>query len=128
MSCKRVVPAVVCRNSHDCSCSVTGKYIFRNPDRNFLLCERICSIAAGKDTCNLTCLGHSLPLCLLFGIIEILLDSTLLLWSSQFFHPFTLRSEYHESDPEYSVSPGSKYLHVILLGPVGNLEYHLGSL
>ena len=39
--CKRVVTAVVCRNSHDGTCSVTRKYIVAHPHRNLLAGNRV---------------------------------------------------------------------------------------
>ena len=114
----------MCRNRHNCACTVTGKNVLTHPNRNLLAGKRINCIRTCEYTGNLTGLSHSLTLGLLLGLFQISLNSLFLLCSSKFLNPLALRSKNHECNSENCISTGGKDGHVVIT----NLEHHLSSL
>ena len=125
--CKRIVTAIVSRNRHYGSSTITGKYIFRHPYRHLLSCQRIGSIGTCENAAYCMSLGYSLPFRLLAGLGKIGLHLILPLSHSKLLHPLALRSKHHKSHAKDSISPGSEDGHIIFLTSVGNLEYHFST-
>ena len=97
-----IVTTIVCRYSHDGTCTITGKYIVANPDRHCLTCERINGITSGEYTrhaavCNTITLGTFLC------AFQISVNFILLFRSSQLSYQFAFRRQHHESNTEHRI-------------------------
>ena len=100
-----IVTAIVCRYSHDGTCTITGKYIVANPDGHCLTCERINGITSGEYTrhaavCNTITLGTFL------SAFQISVNFILLFRSSQLSYQFAFRRQHHESNTEHRICTG----------------------
>ena len=97
-----IVTTIVCRYSHDGTCTITGKYIVANPDGHCLTCERINGITSGEYTrhaavCNTITLGTFLC------AFQISVNFVLLFRSSQLSYQFAFRCQHHESNTEHRI-------------------------
>ena len=71
MTCKRVVTAVVRRNGHDGTCTISGQNVITDIDRNLFTIEWVNRIATGKLTANPFGIGHTFPFGTFFSFGQI---------------------------------------------------------
>ena len=100
--CEGVVAAVVCRNSHNGTCTITREYIVAHPNRNLLSCDGVDGICAGEHTCYIA-VDHTFTLGALLCAVEISLYSLFLVCCSELGNKLAFGSKYHECNTEYCV-------------------------
>ena len=108
MTSESVVAAIVCRHSHDGSCTISSQYIIANPDRNCIAGKRIDTIASAEYTCYTT-VGNTFALCTFLGTLQVSLNFSFLSFGSKLCHQFAFGSQNHESNTEHCIGTSCKY-------------------
>ena len=108
MLCEGIVTAVVCRNGHDSSCSVSRKYIVADPYRYLFSCDRVYRIRAGEDSGDVA-VYHTFTLCTFLCTVEISLYSLFLSFCSKLCDKLAFRSKDHECNAEYGIGACCEY-------------------
>ena len=116
------------RNGHNGAGAVAGKHVLGDPDGDALPGEGIDAVRAGEHAGDGLGLGDALTLSLLLHLLDVLLDSFLLLGRSQFRHEVALGGKHHKGDAEYGIHAGGEYRNVEMLVAVDSVEHHLGAL
>ncbi len=107
MSSKSVVSAIVRRNSHNSSRSVSCQYIVGNPDWNSLVVKWIDSIRSGKYS-RYFFICYAFSFCATFGCCKIVIHSSLLFACCYLLHILAFGSKHHKCYSEYSIGTSSK--------------------
>ena len=93
--CELEVTVVMCRYTHDCSCTVVSQYIIRQPDRCLCSIQWVDRIASCENSCLLFVL-HTVNIGLHRCIINIFLYCISCLICCERCCQFVLRSKYHK--------------------------------
>ena len=125
MTGESIVAAVVRRNGHDRTGTVTGQHVIADIDRNLLAVERVDGIAACKLSAHAFGIGHTLPLRTFFCFGQVFLYGGFVFGSRQFLHQFMLGSQHHERDAEDGI--GTRRKNFQLSVQSFQAEKHLGS-
>src|SRR5574344_91543 len=99
---KSIVTAIMSRNTHNGTRTITGYYIFGHENRHFVTRERIDSIRTREHTCKVM-LRLTLQFCTLLRSFYISIHLFFLRGYSKAIHIITLRSKNHESDTEHCI-------------------------
>ena len=118
---KRVVAAVVCRNRHDCACSVACEYIIGDINRYLSVRERIDSIGTGKHT-RYFAVGNAFAFRTVFATVEVCLHFGALLVRHHALHIFAFRRKNHERHTEDGIRTGRKDSKRFILTLYGKLH------
>ena len=105
MLCKSVVARVVCRYSHDGTCTVAGQYVVANPDGHCLACERIDGIRTREDTAYAT-VADAFAFGAFLGAIQIGFYVGFLGFGSNLRNQFAFGSQHHERYTKHGISTG----------------------
>ena len=97
-----IVTTIVCRYSHDGTCTITGKYIVTNPDGHCLTSERINGITSGEYTRH-AAVSDAIAFSTFLCTFQISVNFVLLLRSSQLGYQFAFRCQHHESNTEHRI-------------------------
>ena len=65
-----IVAAIMCRYSHNSTCSVSGQYVIADPDGHCFTCERVDGIRAAEYTGNTT-VGDTFAFRTFFGTVKV---------------------------------------------------------
>ena len=114
----------MCRNSHNCACSIASKHIIAYIHRNFFSCHRIDCITSAEHARHFF-LNESLTLSFVFHFVDVVSHSLLLLGSGHHVHIFALRSKHHECHTKNSVGTSGEYNHLQI--GVLYFEFHLST-
>ena len=95
MSGKRIVTAVVSRNSHDGTRAVSCQHIIAYPDGNFGARYRIDRIRTAENS-GYTPVGNAFTLGAFFCSSNIICDFLTLLRRGAYLHQITFRCQHHE--------------------------------
>ena len=125
MTGESIVAAVVRRNGHDRTGTVTGQHVIADIDRNLLAVERVDGIAACKLSAHAFGIGHTLPLRTFFCFGQVFIYDGFVFGSRQFLHQFMLGSQHHERDAEDGI--GTRRKNFQLSVQSFQAEKHLGS-
>ena len=93
--CELEVTVVMCRYTHDCSCTVVSQYIIRQPDWCLCSIQWVDRIASCEDSCLLFVL-HTVNIGLHRCIINVFLYCFSCLICCERCCQFVLRSKYHK--------------------------------
>ena len=107
MFSKSIVAAVVCRNSHNRSRSVSRQYIIANPNGNSFARKRINGIRTAEYAGYAT-VGDSFAFGTFFCPVKVSLYLCFLRFGSQQRNQLTFRSQYHKRYTEHRIGTGSK--------------------
>src|SRR5436190_8198540 len=92
---KLMITFITTRNGHNGSRSVSGQYIFRNPNRDFMIVERIYGIGARKAA-SYFFFGHSFSFTATLYISDVFIYCLFLLGSGDLFNQFMFGSDNHK--------------------------------
>ena len=127
-----IVTAIVSRNGHDSTRTITRQHVFSNPDGYFLVRKRIDGIAAREHTRHLM-VHLTVTLCALLHVVKVFFYLLLLLRCGQFCHQLRLRSQHHERHAEHRVGTGGEDGETLLVlsragGVIGYFEIDFRTL
>lgn len=69
--CKSEISFIVCRDCHNCSCSISSEDIICYSDRNWLLIEWVDSVSASEDSCFVFVKICSLEFSFIFALFDV---------------------------------------------------------
>ena len=128
--CKFPVAVIVCRNSHDCACSIAYKNVVRNPNWNKLIVYRVYCVASAENTCLVFCKVGALKVALLCGSLDIVFNSLFLFRRCKLFDKLMLWSDNHVSCAKKCVAACCVDAELVFCRFsvfVGNLKAHLAA-
>src|SRR3712207_2532857 len=105
---KRIIAAIMRRNSHDGSRSISCQYVIADPHRNGFACKRINGVRTTEHSAH-AAIGNTFAFGTFLRTFEISLHFGFMFRSSQPLYQFAFRSQYHESNAEHRIGTGSKY-------------------
>ena len=104
---KRIVTAIVSRNRHDGTGSISGQYIITDPYRNSITRKRIDGIRTAEHTGYPT-VGNTFALGTFLCTVQISFNFRFLGFGGQLWNQFAFRSQHHESHTEHGIGTGRK--------------------
>ena len=107
-SCKKKIPLIMSRDSHDRSGAIACKYIFGDPDGNTITIQRIDGVGSCENSVFFLRFGHSFDFVLSHGVFTVNRHFLFLIIRYNLFDQFMLWSKHTKSHPEDGIWPCGK--------------------
>ena len=110
---KSIVAAVVCRNRHNSTCTITSQHIVWYPYRDRLVREWVFSIRPWKHTAHFL-ISHAFKFCLFVRLGYVLFYSFMLRSCGELLHQFAFWCKHHKSNTKDSVGTCCEYRNYLI--------------
>jgi len=114
MTGKCVVTAIVSRNGHNGTRTISGQNVITDIDRNLFPVEGVNGIGSGKLAANPFGVGHTFPFGTFFGFGQVGLNRLLIFRGGELLYQLVFWSQHHKGDSENGIRASGKDLQFLV--------------